>query len=99
MKRIICILIACLICMVCLGGCKEKADPSLLEKTKEVEAGMTYDEVVSLLGEPNADIGYGAIIYEWIIDDDTTFKVFFKKDIETEVLIANRTWYNDQAEG
>lgn len=55
---------------------------------KQVSAGMTYDEVCSLLGSEGVDIGYGAILYEWDLGNGKKLLAWFSnpKGIEDAVL-------------
>ena len=41
------------------------------EQVAQIEEGMTYDEMVALLGEPDAEVGSGFFIVEWSISDGT----------------------------
>ena len=36
-----------------------------------IEKGMTLDEVVAILGEDYADVGSGAIILEWVLEEES----------------------------
>ena len=48
---------------------------------------MPYDEIVEKLGEPNGDVGSGAIIFEWNLDDEKKLFVWFYQ--HEKILYAN----------
>ena len=48
---------------------------------------MSYDEIVEKLGEPNGDVGSGAIIFEWNLDDEKKLFVWFYQ--HEKILYAN----------
>ncbi len=52
----------------------------LKNNVSKVTQGMTYTEVVKLLGDKGTDIGSGMIIYEWEIDEDEKVLVWFIKE-------------------
>lgn len=56
---------------------------SMKDKIDEIEIGMTYSEVVELIGEPDGDVGSGFIIYEWSLGGKEKLHIWFSRfDIE-----------------
>ena len=52
------------------GGIEDDA----IDKIKD---GMTLDEVISILGRPQRDVGYGMMIMEWDMKPGKVFTVWF----------------------
>lgn len=44
-----------------------------------VEVGMTYAEVVAILGESGPDIGSGVCMYEWVLSDGSVWRGSFQQ--------------------
>lgn len=59
--------------------------------TELIKIGMTFEEVVELIGKPNYTSGSGAIRYEWNLEDGTTLNInFSRKDYKNEILYVVR---------
>lgn len=43
-----------------------------LSDLENIEIGMSLDEVVSILGKPQGSVGYGSIMFPFLIDDGST---------------------------
>lgn len=43
---------------------------------EQIEVGMTYSEVVSLMGDDGTDVGFGAIWYQWELSDGKHLNVW-----------------------
>ena len=46
-----------------------------------IKKGMTYKEVVDILGNEGKSVGFGLIIYVWDISDDESLYIWFNKEI------------------
>lgn len=70
---------------------QENANQRVVEKTNahKVEIGMTYENVCNLLGSTGVDIGYGAILYQYLLDDSTTMILNFYRNSEGELILCN----------
>ena len=55
----------------------------------KVEIGMTYEKVCNLLGSAGVDIGYGAILYQYLLDDSSTVILNFYRNSEGELILCN----------
>ena len=64
------------VCLLMMS-CNIPDNPNEKETVEEetfafgIEKGMTLDEVVAILGEDYADVGSGAIILEWILEESS----------------------------
>lgn len=63
---------------------EEKADLPTLEQCKKITVGMSLTEVIRKIGKPQRDIGYGANIFQFDIDDGSVLNLWFNLDIEKE---------------
>lgn len=54
---------------------------SELEKIKE---GMSFEEIVSIIGKPTKDIGSGTFVMVWDLDFDKTLTITFNPAIDSE---------------
>ena len=59
-----------------------KTDLPSLEECREITAGMSFDQVIRKIGKPQREIGHGAIIFQFDVDDGSVFTVSFEKDPE-----------------
>ncbi len=59
----------------------KKITTSDLEKIKE---GMSFEEVVSMIGKPNKDVGSGAFVMEWDMESDRTLWITFNPAIDSK---------------
>lgn len=50
----------------------DKKDLPTLSDLENIEIGMSLDEVVSIIGKPQGEAGYGAIMFTFSIDDGST---------------------------
>ena len=46
-----------------------------------IRKGMTYQEVVELMGNEGTSVGFGLIIYAWDISEDEVLYVWFQKGV------------------
>ena len=58
-----------------------KTDLPSLEKCKKIKASMSLNQVISEIGKPQRDIGYGALLFQFDLDDGTIFTVTFVQDL------------------
>lgn len=56
-----------------------------------VKEGMTFTEVVALVGRPQREIGSGAVIYEFDLSDGSTYAVYFITDQEHRYVVSSIT--------
>lgn len=59
-------------------------NPTWEEKVDSIEIGMTYEELVSLMGKPDANIGSGAELLMYILPDEHVIVVSIAKDYTQE---------------
>ncbi|MBQ7172112.1 MAG: hypothetical protein IJR89_07540 [Clostridia bacterium] len=59
----------------------KKITTSDLEKIKE---GMSFEEVVSIIGKPTKDIGSGAFVMEWNMESNRTLTITFNPAIDSK---------------
>ena len=52
-----------------------------LEKCKKIKVGMSLNQVISEMGKPQRDIGYGAWLFQFDLDDGSIFTVTFVQDL------------------
>ena len=50
--------------------------------------GMTFTEVVELVGRPQREIGSGAVIYEFDLSGGSTYAVYFITDQEHRYVVS-----------
>ena len=62
-------------------SCYKKITTSELEKIKE---GMSFEEIVSIIGKPTKDIGSGAFVMEWDMESNKTLTITFNPAIDSE---------------
>lgn len=68
--------------------------PIAFAQAIKVKKGMTYSEIHEILRNPGEDIGYGAILYEWELDNGDVLHVWFQSSgnlIATEVRIDQKS--------
>lgn len=64
------------------------------EIARQIKKGMTYSEIHEILRNPGEDIGSGAILYEWELDNGDVLHVWFQSSgnlIATEVRIDQKS--------
>jgi len=59
----------------------KKITASELKKIKE---GMSFEEIVSIIGKPTKDIGSGAFVMEWDMESNKTLTITFNPAIDSE---------------
>jgi len=69
MKKII-LLLLCVLLLLPLVGCDKNDEPEWKKKVDSIEVGTTYEELISLMGEPNANVGSGAELLMYILPDE-----------------------------
>ena len=57
------------------------------ETARQIKKGMTYSEIHEILRNPGEDIGSGAILYEWELDNGDVLHVWFQSS--TELIAIN----------
>ena len=57
------------------------------EIARQIKKGMTYSEIHEILRNPGEDIGSGAILYEWELDNGDVLHVWFQSS--TELIAIN----------
>ena len=53
-------------------------------ETKRLKLGMSIDEVILILGKPQRDIGYGAILFEFDLSNGKKLLALFERNSEKE---------------
>ena len=54
------------------------------DDVKNIKEGMSFEEVVSIIGRPKRDIGSGAIIMEWDMESNKTLAINFQNVLDSE---------------
>lgn len=62
----------------------EKTALPSIEQCGQISVGMSLDEVVRKIGKPQRDIGFGAILFQFDIDNGLTLTIWFDLDVEKE---------------
>ena len=83
MKKAFYCLALALLCIMCVS-CNDTASVSSENVTALLESDCSYQDVVDLLGPAPRDVGSGAIIYEWDLEDDTFLRVWVSVNGDTE---------------
>ena len=74
------LLLLCVLLLLPLVGCEKNDEPEWKKKVDSIEAGMSYEELVALMGEPDADIGSGSTIFVYILPEKQVIAVGMVKD-------------------
>lgn len=82
MKKYIVMVCVCFI-VLSLCSCKS-SNPAWGEKVDSIDAGMTYDELIAIMGEPDANIGSGAQILMYILPDEHVTVIHIGRDYAQE---------------
>lgn len=89
MKKIM-VIILCMILALPLFGCELKREKSWREKVDSIKEGMTLSELIELMGEPDADLGSGAVIYMYILPEEhvlvVSIQTDYSRDVPTEIV-------------
>ncbi|MDE6781156.1 MAG: hypothetical protein K2J40_06840, partial [Ruminococcus sp.] len=72
-------------CFIALTACQNKSPYIVtsdnggfdISDFEEIKIGMSYDEVVSILGEPTGTIGYGIVWEVYSLKDGSYVKMLF----------------------
>ena len=83
MKKTV-LLLLCLLLLLPLCGCNQNDELDWREKVDSIEAGMTYEELIALMGEPDADIGSGAVIHMYVLPDQHVIVISMHTDYTQE---------------
>lgn len=59
-----------------------KADLPDLEACGQIRKGMSLNQVIRLIGKPQRDVGYGAVLIQFDVADGSTFTITFDKDLQ-----------------
>ncbi len=51
---------------------------------EKISVGMSLDEVVGTIGKPQRDIGYGAVLFEFDLEDGAVLRLTMALDVESE---------------
>lgn len=62
----------------------EKTDLPGIEQCEQISIGMSLDEVVRKIGKPQRDIGSGARLFQFDIDNGLALNIWFDLDVEKE---------------
>ena len=84
MKKTV-LLLLCVLLLLPLVGCEKNDEPEWKKKVDSIEAGMTYEELITLMGEPDAEIGSGAVIYMYVLPDEHVITVSLHTDYSRDV--------------
>lgn len=63
---------------------EEKTDLPSLEQCQKITVGMSFTDVLRTVGKPQRDMGYGAMWFQFDIDDGTVLNLWFDLDGEKE---------------
>lgn len=84
MKKTV-LLLLCVLLLLPLYGCDKNDELDWRKKVDSIEAGMTYEELITLMGEPDANIGSGAVILMYILPDEHVTVVSIQTDYTRDV--------------
>ena len=74
MKPKLCFLLCLsLVLIFALSACANR----IKAKSSEIQVGMTYEEIVEILGEEGTDVGSGFTIYEWDCGNGEALHIWF----------------------
>ncbi len=59
------------------------------EKSDEIQVGMTYEEVVALLGEKGTEVGSGFTIFEWDCGNGEALHIWFHVDSNDALIVES----------
>ena len=104
-KNIKKLLILLAVFLLLMTSCNIADNPNEPETTEEtfqfgIVEGMTLDKVVAILGEDYVDVGSGAIILEWILEEESQ-KVrvrFIRSDSNTSEVFVQNVFVEDMVE-
>jgi hypothetical protein len=82
MKKVVLMVCICLIALP-LCSCKS-SNPAWAEKVDSIDAGMTYDELIEIMGEPDAHIGMGPETLMYILPDQHVTVICIRRDYTRE---------------
>jgi len=89
MKKII-LLLLCVLLLLPLVGCEKNDEPEWKKKVDSIEAGMTHSELIALMGEPDANLGSGGVMYMYILPDEhvlvVSIQTDYTRDVPTEIV-------------
>ena len=54
------------------------------EDVEKIREGMSFEEIVSIIGKPTKDIGSGAFVMEWDMESNKTLTITFNPAIDSE---------------
>jgi len=73
-----------LVCLMLLTGCQKQdyiktSDNGSFEVSdfEQIHCGMSYDEVVEIMGEPTGTLGYGIVWEVYSLNDSSYMKLLF----------------------
>ena len=91
-KKAAIVILSVIIVILCVFLGKIAYIEGFKARASTIKEGMTYTEVVEIMGDEGTDIGSGAIIYEWKITSDTCLYVWFSINRENDI------WYVEKCE-
>ena len=71
-----------------------KADLPDLEACQEITEGMSLNQVIKKLGKPQRDVGYGAVLLQFDLNDGSILTITFVKDSEKMESKPNLSTYD-----
>ena len=77
--KLICAILILTVLSLTLFSCRNSMDNEF--SIEKIEKGMTYQEVVELMGNEGTSVGFGLIIYAWDISEDEALYVWFQKGV------------------
>ena len=87
MKKTLCVCLLLLCLVPSLFSCTGKQPVRTAEEVAaQIEIGMQFDEVVSIVGEDGKDVGSGMVIYEWKMPDGKYLRVSFEGPAERQTI-------------
>ena len=78
MKRLVLMVRVCLM-VLSLYSCKS-SDAAWVDKVNTLEVGMTYEELVAIMGEPDADVTSGPATAMYILSDSHVIVLYLARD-------------------
>ena len=78
MKKVISMLCVCFM-VLSMYSCKS-SNSAWMADVKSIKEGMTHYELIALMGEPDANLGSGGVMYMYILPDEHVLVVSIRTD-------------------
>jgi hypothetical protein len=83
MKKV-CLFLLSVMLLLALFGCGNNKDPEWKKNVDSIKVGMTFDDVVAVLGKPNANIGSTNALFMYILPDEHVALIAMNRDNSKE---------------